>query len=100
MAKEKPVLRRTAKNSLQGLLTDVLELPKDLILNLPRVTMVGNIQLTLENHRGVIEYSASRTRVAVDKGELIVRGQGLQIRSIVAEEIVIDGLISDVAYAK
>ncbi len=99
MSKEKPALKGATKNAFQGLLTDVFELPKDLILNLPRVTMVGNIQLTLENHRGVIEYSASRVCVAVAKGELIVKGQRLQIRSIVAEEIVIDGLISEVAYA-
>ena len=83
---------------MRGFLTDVLELPHDMVLNLPRVTMVGNIQLTLENHRGVLLYTSQCIRVAVDKGELAVTGQNLQIRSILQEEIVIDGIIGDVAY--
>lgn len=99
VAREKQERHGTAKGSLRGFLTDVLELPHDMVLNLPRVTMVGNIQLTLENHHGVILYTAECIRVAVDKGELIVTGQGLQIRSIFADEIVIDGLIHDVAYS-
>ncbi len=96
---EKPVRqRRSLKNSVDKLLTDVLELPKDLVLNLPRVTMVGNIQLTLENHRGVILYTDSRVRVAVEKGEVVVVGQKLTLRSIYADEIIIDGLILDVSF--
>ena len=56
-------------------MTDVLELPKDLVLNLPRITMVGNIQLTIENHRGVILYSDRRIRVAVSGASLLSKAK-------------------------
>lgn len=99
MPEEKPVRqRRSLRSSVNKLLTDVLELPKDLVLNLPRVTMVGNIQLTLENHRGVILYTDRRIRVAVEKGEVVIAGQKLTLRSIYADEIIIDGLILDVSF--
>lgn len=91
---------RTVQSRVRGLLTDVLELPRDLVQNLPRVTMVGNIQLTLENHRGIILYTDQRIRVAVDKGEIVIEGQRLTIRSIFSDEIVVDGLITGVSYAK
>lgn len=83
---------------VRGFMTDVLELPKDLVLNLPRMTMVGNIQLTLENHRGILLYTDQRIRVAVEKGEVEVLGQKLTIRSIFPDEIIVDGLITGVAY--
>ncbi|NLY53700.1 MAG: sporulation protein YqfC [Firmicutes bacterium] len=79
-------------------MTDVLELPKDLVLNLPRITMVGNIQLTIENHRGVILYSDRRIRVAVSRGEFIIEGQKLTLRSILPDAIIIDGTITGISY--
>ena len=69
-----------------------------MVLNMPRVTMVGNIQLTIENHRGVLLYTDKRIRIGVSKGEVIVEGKNLTIRSIFAEEIVIDGLILGVSF--
>lgn len=98
MADEKVRRHRTVRNRVGSLLTDVLELPRDMVLNLPRVTMVGNVQLTLENHRGVILYTGGRIRVAVEKGEVIIEGQRLTIRSIFSDEIVVDGLITGVSY--
>jgi sporulation protein YqfC len=79
-------------------MTDVLELPKDLVLNLPRITMVGNIQLTIENHRGVTLYSDRRIRVAVSRGEFIIEGQKLTLRSILPDAIIIDGTITGISY--
>ena len=90
--------RRSLQQGVKGILTDVLELPKDLVLNLPRVTMVGNVQLTLENHRGVILYSDQCVRIAVERGEVQVTGQKLTLRSIFPDEIIIDGLIFAVSY--
>lgn len=90
--------RRDLDSNLRGLLTDVLELPKDLVLNLPRITLIGNVQLTLENHRGVLLYTAQRVQVAVARGEVVVEGQNLTLRSILPDEIIIDGLIARVSY--
>jgi sporulation protein YqfC len=98
MAEAKESRRRTVGSRVRGLMTEVLELPKDLILNLPRITMVGNVQMTLENHRGVILYTDQRIKVAVEKGEVEVLGRKLTIRSIFSDEIIVDGVITGVNY--
>lgn len=86
------------QNKVRALMTEFLELPKDLVLDLPRITLVGNVQLTLENHRGVILYTDTHIRVAVARGEIVIAGKKLTLRSILPDEIIIDGTINNVSY--
>ncbi|MCR3922678.1 MAG: sporulation protein YqfC [Firmicutes bacterium] len=79
-------------------LADMLELPREIVLNLPRVTIIGNMQCYIENHRGVIEYTNERVRVSINSGELIVNGQDLVIRYMANEEIAVEGTIGGVLY--
>ncbi|NMA55522.1 MAG: sporulation protein YqfC [Firmicutes bacterium] len=73
---------------------ELLEIPPDIVLDLPRVTIVGNVEITVENHRGVIEYSPTKLRLALPKGELLVCGQELVLVSLAQEEVVIRGRIN------
>lgn len=74
-------------------LSNYLELPKDLLLNLPRITLVGDIQLHIENHRGIIEYTKERIRISISMGELVIVGEGLVLRNIFPDEIAVEGKI-------
>jgi sporulation protein YqfC len=71
----------------------ILDLPQDVVLDLPRVTMIGGLQLTVENHRGVIHFSSESLRLAMDNGEMEVTGRDLVIRNIGAEEVFVEGQI-------
>ncbi|MFY9139311.1 MAG: sporulation protein YqfC [Thermacetogeniaceae bacterium] len=75
-------------------LADYLELPKDLVLNFPRITLLGNVQLIIENHRGIMEYTKERIRISTSLGELVIDGEGLVLRNIFPDEIAIDGKIA------
>lgn len=79
-------------------LADLLELPREIVLNLPRLTVIGNLQCYLENHRGVIEYSTEKIRLSVNGGEVMISGSDLVIRYLGSEEIAIDGTIGMVRY--
>ncbi|KIL34611.1 sporulation protein YqfC [Cohnella kolymensis] len=71
----------------------ILDLPQDVVLDLPRVTMIGGLQLTVENHRGVVHFSPDSLRLAMDGGEMEVTGRDLVIRNIGAEEVFVEGQI-------
>jgi len=71
----------------------ILDLPQDVVLDLPRVTMIGGLQLTVENHRGVLHFSPASLRLGMDGGELEVTGEELVIRNIGAEEVFVEGRI-------
>ena len=76
----------------------ILDLPQDVVQDLPRITMIGNVQLYVENHRGVLHFSSENLKLELTKGKLEVYGKQLVIRAILSEEVFIEGLIDDVKY--
>lgn len=83
--KKQPLMRR--------MMADVLEIPQDLALDLPRITLVGNLNLNVENHKGIISYSANEVRLRVSDGYLIATGRGFALRSISRTDVFLEGEI-------
>lgn len=79
-------------------ISDALELPKDITLDIPKVTFLGTESVSVENHKGMISYSDNQIRINTVCGILIISGQRLSIKSIVQEEIIITGKIISVSY--
>lgn len=77
--------------------TSALEMPEELALDLPKITLVGNINLNVENHKGIISYSASEVRLRVSDGYLVARGSDFKLRSINSSDIFLEGEISNLA---
>ena len=74
----------------------MLDLPQDVVQDLPRITLIGGIQLTVENHRGVLHFSPDKLRLGMERGELEVTGADLVIRTIGAEDVSVEGRIMSV----
>lgn len=85
-------------NEIKSNLSEILELPKDIILDLPKITLVGNLQLYIENHKGIVEYGNLRIRVNTNAGILRILGKNMVIKTIVAEEIIIVGEIDSIEF--
>ena len=80
--------------------SNILDIPKDVALDLPKITIIGDIQIYIENHKGIIEYTSTLVRISTTLGQLIIAGDGLVLRTIGAEEIYIDGRIIEVKYQR
>lgn len=74
-------------------LADFFEIPKNVLLDMPKLVLAGNVQLSVENHQGLIEYTQERVRVATSRGEVAVEGKGLSISRITKTDITVDGRI-------
>ena len=83
---------------MKAILSDMFELPREVMLDLPRMTLVGNVQIYLENHRGVIAYGEEKIRIGVNNGEIIIKGRNLEIKNLMAEELLIKGKIESLDY--
>ncbi|MGO1469081.1 MAG: sporulation protein YqfC [Tissierella sp.] len=77
-------------------ITNALELPLDVALDLPKVTVIGNIKVEITNHKGIIEYKNEIIRVNTNIGILKITGDSLEIKNIFIEEINIDGNIEKI----
>ncbi len=79
-------------------LVNTLELPKEIIFNLPLITMVGNEEINIENYKGVIEYSPEKIRINTACGVLKINGEKLSFKQITAENIIVTGVIQTLEY--
>jgi sporulation protein YqfC len=89
------MLRRKGKLQFLG---RILEIPQEIIWDLPRTTTLGNKQLLVENHKGIIEYTPSLVRMKVTQGEITIKGKTLSIGNLQAEQILVEGVIQEVFY--
>jgi len=81
---------------LRKMAAELLDLPQDVVFDLPRLTMIGDRQLYIENHRGVLHFSSEKLVLALSKGELEVTGAELVIRTIWTEEVFVEGQIKQI----
>ncbi|HHV29684.1 sporulation protein YqfC [Acetivibrio mesophilus] len=88
------------KINLKEKMAELLELPKEIVLDLPKITMFGNKNLIVENYKGIIEYDNNRIRVNTGKGIIRVAGDSLVIKEITSEDLMIDGEILSLEFLK
>ncbi|WFA09549.1 sporulation protein YqfC [Tissierella sp. Yu-01] len=77
-------------------LSEALELPIDIALDLPRITIIGNVEVRIFNHKGIIEYDSQMIRINSRIGIIKVIGNELEIKNILSEEILVVGNIEKV----
>jgi sporulation protein YqfC len=92
-------MRRWRKN-IRKLAVNIMDLPQDLLFDMPRITMIGNVQITIENHRGLDLFSDQLLRLRFEGGALEVAGENLVIHNILMNEVFIEGTIQRVEYIK
>lgn len=86
------------KPKLKEKVSELLELPKEVVLNIPKFTMIGSGELIIENYKGVIEYEDEKVRVNTNSGVIKITGNKLVIREITSENIFLNGKIKSLEF--
>jgi len=92
--------RRRKKNkvSIKEKMGEVLEIPKELVMDTGKVTVIGQKQLLLENHKGIVEYEDFRIKVNTREGIIQLEGNGMDIKEITSEDIMVSGDIYSIQF--
>lgn len=75
-----------------------LELPSEVFLDIPRITMIGHLHIYIENHKGLINFTNNELRLHMKNGQLLVRGDNFVIKTVLADEILLEGEIHGVSF--
>ena len=105
MPRKKKVLKKIKKTqvpkaSLREKMSEFLEFPKDVVLNVPKLTMIGTGDLLIENFKGIIEYDDDRIRINTNSGIIKITGTRLGIKEITSEDLMVNGDISSLEFLK
>ncbi|WP_374706820.1 sporulation protein YqfC [Bacillus sp. J14TS2] len=79
-------------------MTSKMELPADIMMDLPRITMVGNLHIYIENHNGLLVFTDNELRLLLKQGQLLIKGKSFVLKTILPEEILLEGNIEEVLY--
>ncbi|MEW6623568.1 MAG: sporulation protein YqfC [Bacillota bacterium] len=93
------IVKDTSKKVGESM-ADILDLPKEVLMDVAKITIVGSRQVTIENHKGIIQYTSEKMRISVGEGEVIICGKDMVIKSIAPEEINISGTVQRVLLEK
>jgi sporulation protein YqfC len=86
------------RQKLERWITNQLDLPEDVMMDIPRITMVGQLHIYIENHKGLLTFSDKEIRILLSKGQLLVKGKAFVIKTILPEELLLEGKIEQVLY--
>ncbi len=85
-------------NDLKKRISSKLNLPKEIILGLPLISMIGKEEIDIENYKGIIEYSEELVRLSTSCGILRIKGKNLYLKQVTTENIFITGIIISVEF--
>ena len=75
---------------------EVFDLPADALLGLPKLELVGDGELRVENHKGILAYGREEIHISGGTCLIKVSGQGLELRAMTGIELLITGKISQI----
>ena len=64
-------------------------------MDLPRITMIGNTELMVENHKG-IEVYFHRSPDRITGGHMAIHGRRLIVRFIDKDDLKLEGVITNI----
>ena len=67
-------------------------------LNVPRVVVTGNKEITIENHKGILSFDLKEIKVNSTIGVIKVQGDNFEILYIGGDTITISGRFKAVMY--
>jgi sporulation protein YqfC len=83
---------------LREKISNTFELPKDIVLDVSKIIIIGSGQITVENHKGIVEYSEELIRINTGSSIMKLWGRNLTIKTIIQEEITITGEITGIEF--
>ena len=78
----------------------LFDLPADALAGAPRVEIVGDGELRMGPHRGILAYGPEEIHISGGSMVVAVRGKGLELRAMTPEELLITGEIHGVEFMR
>lgn len=81
------------RKNLKTIVSDAAGIPKDVILGIPLIRLVGKEEFYIENYRGILEYRDELIRIQTKIGQIHLFGKKLEIIYYTNDEMKVIGHI-------
>ncbi len=87
-------------NKLKEAFAEKLEIPRDVVMNIPKITLTGDRDMLIENHKGIEAFHEKMIQVNSKLGLITIEGEGLEIVYIGGATIALRGSINKIYYGE
>lgn len=71
----------------------LLELPKEVYSNMPKISIIGFDEMVIENYKGILEYEEFFVRISTHMGIVNINGYNLNLENMTNDDIKVTGKI-------
>lgn len=91
-------MKRKKGNRLIRKIDNILEIPKEVSTEIPKLTLIGFEQLLIENFKGILEYEECFVKVSTSEGNININGFNLSLNQMTEDDIMINGKIDSIDF--
>lgn len=91
-------MRAKRHKQKQNRLERVLEIPKEISTNEPKITIMGFNEMLIENYKGILEYQEFYIRISTYIGIVNINGFNLNLTEMTSDDILITGKIETIDF--
>lgn len=73
-----------------------LEIPREVICDVPKITITGFDEVLIENFKGILEYEDFFARISTSIGNININGFNLKLNQMTDDDILVTGKIENV----
>lgn len=77
-----------------------LEIPREVISNVPKITITGFDEIFIENFKGILEYEDFFARISTEIGNININGFNLKLDQMTDNDILVSGKIENIDFEK
>ena len=91
-------MRRNRKVKKQNRFEELLEIPKEISSNEPRITIAGFNEMLIENYKGILDYQEFFIRINTYTGIININGFNLSLTEMSLDDVVVRGKIDSIDF--
>lgn len=79
-------------------INDLLEMPKEVVSNEPRLTIIGFNEILIENYKNILEYEEFYIKINTHTGVLNINGYNMNLEQMTEDDIKVIGRIESIDF--
>ena len=89
-------MRKRNRTPMREKIAEAAELPKEIAISMPKITVLAGKEAMVENYKGIVELGREKIRLYTGAGMVSLFGENLDISAITDEDITIIGNVKKI----
>ena len=86
------------KSTVRNRINRVLEVPEEVALKVPKITILKFEQVLIENYKGILEYQDFFVRIQTYIGIININGFKLTLEEMTVDDLLVNGKIESIDF--